>query len=81
MDRLQQARTVLLALGLPLLNGLSSEHGHLLATLARGDWALAGVDLGLLAAGVISALCARHFAQPQQAVVPRGRRHLLEEAV
>lgn len=77
----QLALGALLALGLPLLNGLSSEHGHLLATLARGDWALAGVDLGLLAAGVISALCAWHFAQPQQAVVPRGRRHLLEEAV
>jgi uncharacterized iron-regulated membrane protein len=77
----QLALAALLALGLPLLNGLSSEHGHLLATLARGDWALAGVDLGLLAAGVISALCAWHFAQPQQALVPRGRRHLLEEAV
>ena len=46
-----------LALGLPLLNGLTSD-GHLAASLARGDWALASVDLFLTAVGLVCALCA-----------------------
>jgi uncharacterized iron-regulated membrane protein len=56
----------LLALGLPLLSVLLAPQGHLLASLARGDWALAGVDAFLLLAGLLCALCAwRLGAQPQ----------------
>jgi len=44
-----------LALGLPLLNGVTAPEGHLLASLARGDLALAGVDGVLL---IVGSLCA-----------------------
>src|SRR5690606_6714466 len=68
-----------LALGLPLLNGLTAD-GHLLAGLARGDWALASVDLFLIAAGLICLACARRFrAAPARAVVP-GRATRVREA-
>lgn len=77
----QLALGALLALGLPLLNGLTSEHGHLLASLARGDWALVGIDLFLLLAGLLCALFAWRFAQSQALKQGRGRRALVEEAV
>src|SRR5690606_4506521 len=47
----------LLAFGLPLLNGLTAD-GHLAASLARGDWALASVDLFLIVVGLFCAVCA-----------------------
>jgi len=56
--RQQLALGALLALGLPLLSGLLAPQGHLLASLARGDWALAGIDLFLLLTGLLCALCA-----------------------
>lgn len=75
----QLALGAVLASGLPLLNGLTSAQGHLLASLPRGDWALAGVDLFLLAGGLLCALCARHLAKPQAVAPARGRRVLAEE--
>lgn len=75
----QLALGAVLALGLPLLNGLTTDHGHLFSTLLRGDWALAGVDLTLIAGGLLSAIYAWRFAQPQAEPVPRGRRVLVEE--
>jgi uncharacterized iron-regulated membrane protein len=53
MARLLWAVAAVLALGLPLLNGLSTVNGHLLASLGRDDWALAGIDLALLFAGLV----------------------------
>ncbi len=44
---------VLFAL-LPLLNGLTTDR-HLLASLPAGDWSMAGMDLGLLATGLVCA--------------------------
>ena len=55
--RQQLSLGALLALGLPPLNALTTD-GHLVASLTRGDWALASVDLFLLIAGAICALCA-----------------------
>ncbi|MBC9252014.1 hypothetical protein A9179_17215 [Pseudomonas alcaligenes] len=79
--RQQLALGALLALLLPLLNALSTAHGGLPSSLARGDWALAGIDLFLLLGGLISALCAWRLAQPQQAKAVRSCRPLVEEAV
>ncbi|UVE16891.1 PepSY domain-containing protein [Pseudomonas sp. LS44] len=84
----QVARDVLallavLALGLPLLNALTTEYGHLGSTLLRGDWALAGVDLTLLLVGGLCALFAWRLAQPQtqRLKAPRVARQLVEEGV
>lgn len=79
--RNQLALGALLALGLPLLNLFVTPQGHLFAALARGDWALAGIDLFLLLAGLISALCAWRFSQPQVQSAPRRRVLVVEEAV
>ena len=54
----------MLALGLPLLSGPLAPQGHLLASLARGDWALAGIDLFLLLTGLLCAFCARRLDVP-----------------
>lgn len=48
-----------LLVGAPLLNALTTENSHLIATLARGDWRLAGVDLTLLVSGTLLAFIAR----------------------
>jgi hypothetical protein len=69
----------LLALGLPLLNPLTAPAGSLPATLARGDWGLAGIDLALLGVGVICGLLAWRRAQPRAVKAPRVRRRLVEE--
>lgn len=69
----------LLALGLPLLNQLTAPAGSLPATLARGDWGLAGIDLALLGVGVICGLLAWRRAQPRAVKAPRVRRRLVEE--
>ncbi|WP_394234388.1 PepSY-associated TM helix domain-containing protein [Pseudomonas anguilliseptica] len=55
MARLLWIVASVLALGLPLLNGWSTDNGHLLASLGRDDWALAGIDLTLLFAGLVCA--------------------------
>ncbi|CAD5108120.1 PepSY-associated TM helix domain-containing protein [Zestomonas carbonaria] len=83
LRRDQLALGALLALGLPLLNWLTTADGHLGASLVRGDWALAGVDLALLLTGVLCALFAWRAAQPQAQVAkaPRARRQLAEEGV
>ena len=54
-----------LALGLPALGGLFTPNGHVLASLGRGDAALAGIDLVLLGTGVLCAwrACARPAEQ------------------
>ncbi|WP_416422589.1 PepSY-associated TM helix domain-containing protein [Pseudomonas sp. App30] len=48
----------LLFAGLPLLNALTTAHG-LNHSLASGDWAMAGVDLGALAWGLLMAWAVR----------------------
>lgn len=45
------AATALLLLGLPVINALTAPHSHLVATLMRGDWSLAAVDLVALVVG------------------------------
>ena len=77
----QLGLAALLALGLPLVNGLTTSHGHLLASLVRGDWALAAIDLCLLLGGGLCALFAWHLALPQKVPEARGRRTLVEEAL
>ncbi|MBB1520072.1 PepSY-associated TM helix domain-containing protein [Aquipseudomonas guryensis] len=77
----QLALGAVLALGLPLVNVLTTSHGGLPSSLLRGDWALAGIDLFLLFSGLLCALFAWRWAQPQQAQEPRARRVLVEEAL
>jgi uncharacterized iron-regulated membrane protein len=47
---------------LPLLNGLTTK-SHLLMTMPRGQWTLAGVDLTALTAGALLAATARRIGQ------------------
>ena len=54
-DRSGDRLAAVLALGLPLLGLLRSPEGNLLASLQRGDWVLAGVDLSLLGLGLLCA--------------------------
>ncbi|WP_298577862.1 PepSY-associated TM helix domain-containing protein [uncultured Luteimonas sp.] len=49
------AATAAIMLAIPVANLLTAPHSHLLATVARGDWALAAVDL-------VAAGCALAFA-------------------
>lgn len=56
----------LLALGLPLLNLLLAPDGHLFVALARGDWALAGIDLALLLSGLLCLVLARPRVRARQ---------------
>ena len=68
----QLALGAVLALGLPVINGLTAD-GHLLSSLGRGDWGLAAVDLFFIASGLVCAACAwRIRATP--APVPVRRR-------
>ncbi len=69
----------LLALGLPLVNGLTTG-GHLLASLGRGDWALASVDLFLIAAGLVCAACAWRLDGAGTPAVIRRRSPRVQEA-
>lgn len=62
--RQQLALGALLALGLPLLSGLVTPQGHVLASLARADWDLAGIDLFLLLTGLLCALYAWRLGVP-----------------
>lgn len=83
LRRDQLALGAMLALGLPLLNWITTSDGHLGATLARGDWALAGIDLALLLIGGLCAWLAWRAGQPQAlaARAPRERRELSGEGV
>lgn len=58
------ALLAILALGLPLLNGLTAPDGHLVASLLRGDLTLAGVDIVLLVVGGLCAWCS--LRRPRQ---------------
>lgn len=67
-----------LALGLPMLNGLTTD-AHLGVTLARGDWALASVDLFMLGVGLACAFWAwRVNPRPASAAVDE-RAHRVQE--
>ncbi|MNE80478.1 hypothetical protein D3C80_1770500 [compost metagenome] len=78
MAREQAMVAALLALGLPLLSLFGPEAGRLTSTIARGDWTLAGVDLGFLIAGLLSAALARRLGRPV-VVAEKRRRALVEE--
>lgn len=54
------ALTALALLALPVVNQLATPASALPATIARGDWALAAVDLGALAFAAAFGLLARH---------------------
>ena len=47
---------------LPLLNGLTTQ-SHLLVTVLNGQWAVAGVDLTAVAAGVLLGWMARRLSR------------------
>ncbi|MBA1272246.1 PepSY-associated TM helix domain-containing protein [Stutzerimonas azotifigens] len=68
-----------LALGLPVINGLTGD-GHLAASLARADWALASVDLFLIAAGLICAFYAWRFSAAPDRAETRGPVDRVQEA-
>lgn len=51
----------------PVVNALTTE-AHLGVTLRNGDWALAGVDLSMLAFGAMLALCGRRMQAWQPAL-------------
>jgi hypothetical protein len=57
------AGTAALLLSLPVVNLLTTPASHLWATLPRGDWALAAVDLTALALGLAFAWLARRQHQ------------------
>ncbi|MBW8808455.1 MAG: PepSY domain-containing protein, partial [Lysobacter sp.] len=60
---------------IPLVNLATSPNSHLLATIARGDWSLAAVDLTALALGAGFALLARNsFVKARQPIVERKPR-------
>lgn len=67
LSRRLSALLAILALGLPLLNGLTSPEGHLLASLARRDLMLAGVDAALL---LVGSLCAWNSLRSPRTVKP-----------
>lgn len=67
LSRRLSALLAILALGLPLLNGLTTPEGHLLASLARGDLMLAGIDAVLL---LVGSLCAWHSLRSPQTKKP-----------
>ncbi|WP_374605384.1 PepSY-associated TM helix domain-containing protein [Arenimonas sp.] len=62
------AGTAALLLALPVLNLLTTPAGHLLATLPRGDGALAAVDLAVIALGLAFAWLGRrqHLRLPDE---------------
>ncbi|MDH4557168.1 PepSY domain-containing protein [Pseudomonas sp. BN417] len=74
------ATVAVLAVGLPLLNAMVTPQGSLLATLGRGDWDMAGIDLVLLASGALCGLLAWRRSLPQAEKTVRVRRRLLEES-
>ncbi|MFZ5957967.1 PepSY-associated TM helix domain-containing protein [Pseudomonas sp. QL9] len=73
LAREQFAAAAVLALGLPLLGLFGPEAGRLGNSLARGDWMLAGVDLALLASGLIFAALAWRLGRPAAPDTKRQR--------
>ncbi|WP_421681700.1 PepSY domain-containing protein [Stutzerimonas urumqiensis] len=71
----------LLALGLPLLSLLAAPNGHLLAAVPRGDWGLVGVDLALLAIGLIALIQAFRLSPDPVAQPARRAPGRFEEAL
>lgn len=67
----QYASAAFLALGLPVLNALTT-HDNLAVTLGRGDYGLAGVDLAALAGAAIFIGIAHHLGR-RPAVPPQHR--------
>lgn len=61
----------IIALSLPILNGWSTE-SHLLKTLSKGDWLVAGVDLTAFACGLILAAMAWHIGKRTKSKVLTG---------
>lgn len=64
-----------ICLALPLINSLTSQR-HLGITLIRGDWALAGVDLGVLICGALFGLLANRTHKNIAAVRGEGNSSL-----
>lgn len=54
----------------PLLNWITTGD-HLVATMAAGNWAIAGIDLGLLVTASLSLLAWRALREARVAVPPR----------
>ena len=71
--------SAVLALGLPIINALTTD-GHLIASLGRGDWALASVDLFMIVAGLVCAACAWRLNATPAAAAVRGRSTRVQEA-
>ncbi|MGJ7904492.1 PepSY-associated TM helix domain-containing protein [Lysobacter sp. 1R34A] len=60
---------------IPLVNLTTAPQSHLFATIARGDWALASVDLTALVLSVAFAWLARHsFVKARQSAPVRSAR-------
>ncbi|WP_460117939.1 PepSY-associated TM helix domain-containing protein [Pseudomonas sp. S2_C03] len=77
----QLALAAVLFGGVPLLNALTTSY-HLAATLAQGDWAMAGFDLTCLATGVFFAWAAwkmRRAGQVEGVSRPRAQPMALEQ--
>ena len=67
------AATAVAMLAIPLVNLLSAPHSHLLATVARGDWALAAVDLVAIGFALVFAVLARQAQRGHRLVRPAVR--------
>ncbi|SEK78421.1 Uncharacterized iron-regulated membrane protein [Stigmatella aurantiaca] len=57
-----------LALGLPLVSIVRAPQGHLGASLTRGDWGLAAVDLSLLGTGILCGWLSWRLSRPKASV-------------
>jgi len=67
----EQAKTIaVLAVAAVVLNATTTGD-HLLRTIARGDWAVAGVDMMLLVSAGIAAVSAKVLSRRQVAKVPQ----------
>lgn len=69
--REQCALLAVLAAAAVALNWSSTGH-HLIYTLSQGSWAVAGIDLMLLAGATVAAWTARHLARKAQAQTQRA---------
>ncbi|KAF1070444.1 MAG: hypothetical protein GAK45_00785 [Pseudomonas citronellolis] len=71
--REQTIAAAVIALALPLLGLFGPAEGRLTQSIARGDWLLAGVDIGLLITGLLCAALAWHLGRKPAEAVPRVR--------
>jgi uncharacterized iron-regulated membrane protein len=70
----QFAAAAFLGLAIPVLNALTT-HRHLGASLREGDWAMAGMDLGLAGMGALGGVIAWKLARrPETVPVQRKKR-------